>query len=116
MTKKQMAVLEWLNGSDRGLSSEALAHCYLGNKRPNVTFGWCAPGDPADLGRCLRLVRLVPDVRECVDELAALSTAWARVAPVWDELAALMEGEVGIDWSKARRAPRTYAAMKGAGL
>lgn len=116
-------VLAWWNAGDTGLSSETLALELLGafyREKDASARLWFRkmsreddhPHDPADLGRCLRLIADVPEVRACVDRLAERNEHWRRLAPVWDELAALMEAEVGIDWRKGDRAPRTYARMR----
>lgn len=111
MEDNQTKVLEWLAGRDTGVSSKSLAFQFLGIKNSGP-FGIDAPVDPADLGRCLRLIALVPEVRKCVDELAAVNTAWSRLAPVWDEITQSMIDEVGIDWSKGKKAPKTYELMQ----
>jgi hypothetical protein len=108
-------IMEWLASGDTGISSETLAFEYLGTERKGH-FGIGYPHDPADLGRCLRLIARVPGVRPCVDRLALKHEGWAKAAKVWDEITASMEEEVGIDWSKGERAPKTYELMKVAGL
>jgi hypothetical protein len=108
-------VMEWLASGDTGISSESLAYEYLGTERKGH-FGVGHPHDPADLGRCLRLIARIPEVRSCVDRLAAKREGWAKAAKVWDRIAASMEEEVGIDWSKGDRAPKTYELMMAAGL
>lgn len=111
-------VIEWMFSQDTGVSSQNLAAEYLGVKCDAAVmhFGLSGPHDPADLGRCLRLIALVPEIRSCVDSLATKSTHWAKAAAVWDEISASMEDEVGIDWSKAESAPKTYKLMEEAGL
>lgn len=104
------AVIEWLGSGDTGMSSEALAFEFLGNR--NYTDSYSTPLDPADLGRCLRLIAKVPAVRACVDTLAQRHESWAKMAPAWDVLATTMANEVGIDWSKGKKAPDTYIAMQ----
>lgn len=113
--ESKQKVLEWVFGRDTGTSSQNLAAEYLG-VQARGHFGLSGPHDPADLGRCLRLIALVPEIRACVDSLALKSTHWAKAAAVWDEISASMEDEVGIDWSKAQRAPKTYQMMEDAGL
>jgi hypothetical protein len=102
--------LIWLAGNDCGMSSTAICHHMLGMKSDGSY-----PYDPADLGRCLRLLELFPEWKPRIGEMAKYSKGWERIAGKWDELAALMAEEVGIDWSKGRTAPRTYAAMHGDG-
>lgn len=111
----QQLVLQWLADGDTGVSSESLAFEYLGTVRGGYS-GIDAPHDPADLGRCLRLIKRVPEVRACVDSLAKKHSRWNKAAPAWDDIAKCMEDEVGIDWSKGRSAPKTYELMKAAGL
>jgi len=113
MTPEQQKVLTWLGSRDTGRSSKALAFELLGVAYDDASF---APVDPADLGRCLRLIRLAPAVRACVDRLARKYKGWAKAAAVWDEIADSMEDEVGIDWENGQSAPRTYRLMKEAGL
>ncbi len=108
-------ITEWLASGDTGISSESLAFEFLGTDRKGH-FGVGYPHDPADLGRCLRLIARVPEVRPCVDSLAQKHDGWAKAAKGWDHIAASMEEEVGIDWSKGDRAPKTYELMKAAGL
>lgn len=111
-------VYQWFGMGDTGISSKCLAFEFLINSGRTVsqTYDINAPYDPADLGRCLRLIAIVPAVRSAVDTLAKKNKRWAIAAAVWDEIASLMDKEVGIDWSKGRSAPVTYDMMKEAGL
>lgn len=118
MTETENKILRWLAGGDTGVSSESIAFAYSGIIRSGP-FGCRAPSDPDDLGRCLRLIKEVPECRKDVNwlaEHAPESTRWKAAALVWDEIAACMDDEVGIDWSKGRSAPKTYEMMKAAGL
>jgi len=108
-------VLAWLASGDTGISSESLAYEFLNQERPGRS-GCHPPLDPADLGRCLRFLALVPEARICVDRLAAKNKGWELAAKAWDAITASMIAEVGIDWSKGKSAPATYAMMKAAGL
>lgn len=101
-------ILLWLAGRDGGLSSECVAFTALGiaGRRDH-------PHDPADLGRCLRLLETIPAIREGFEErMSAISPTWARLAQAWDELEAMMREEVGIHWEKDCRAPLTYKRMR----
>lgn len=102
-------VLRWLAGNDTGTSSKCVAFTYLGVpcSRPD----W--PSDPADLGRCLRLMRAVPEIREgFVERMAKLGPVWREMALVWPEIEASMLAEVGMDWEKGYNARKTYDLMK----
>jgi hypothetical protein len=106
----------WMKGTDTGISSMTLAESFLGLNtnvayRGKDSIGY--PHDPADLGRCLRLIKRVPEVRERVDQLAKENKHWAKLAPRWDELAALMEEECGISGEKGSgKAPKTHQMMR----
>lgn len=98
----------WLSGDDTGISSKAIMTHLNGGK----VRGWSNPSDPADLGRCLRLLRQFPELATRINEMAAVGPVWAALVARWDELRACMESEVGLDWEKAQSAPRTYKLMK----
>lgn len=97
----------WVVGADTGSSSRSIwaAMLGVGNRDDN-------PLDPADLGRCLRLLEIIPEWKPRVPELAALSPEWKALADRWDDLATSMENEVGIAWQKGSSAPLTYDLMK----
>lgn len=100
-------VISWMTGSDTGMSSKAIA--------AHMTTGECDgsfPCDPADLGRCLRLLDLFPEWERRMPEMGKYNSTWKRIAGAWPELRNLMTEEVGVDWSKGKRAERTYSAMK----
>jgi hypothetical protein len=101
---------EWFGSGDTGLSSETIA-LWLSARVKN---GWGphTPSDPSDLGRCLRLLERIPEWKTRMAEMAECSEGWARMMIYWDEIAASMADEVGIDWSKGRSAPKTYEMMK----
>lgn len=98
----EQRVTEWLSGRDVGLSSKTIARQMLGHD--NTEIG--APSDGADLGRCLRLLRLIPEWRERLDEMATVGHVWAALVPHWDELEALLRSEAGDDYNGP--APKTY--------
>lgn len=105
--ERMRRALMWLASGDSGMSSEAICYHMLGMKSDGRF-----PLDPSDLGRCLRLLELFPEWKPRMGEMARYSAQWAALVERWDELAEMMADEVGIDWSKGKRAPRTYAAMK----
>jgi hypothetical protein len=73
---------------------------------------WNHPHDPADLGRCLGLLRTMPEWRKRIPEMKARSRYWRALVRRWDDVVACMEEEVGWDWSKGRSARRTYDLMQ----
>jgi hypothetical protein len=100
--------LEWMFSDDTGSSSKAICAHMLGVKKTCASY----PSDPSDLGRCLRLLELIPEWKPRIKEMGVYAPGWAGQVEQWDSLAAKMAEEVGIDWSKAKRAPDTYKAMK----
>ena len=47
------------------------------------------PSDGDDLGRCLRLLDLIPEWKDRLKLMAGLSEYWHALVEHWDELAAL---------------------------
>lgn len=74
------AAIAWLDGYDRGASSNALfaVACFplkiLDLHGPALI---AAPHDDADFGRCQRLMQLVPEVASGMHKAAGLSPEWA---------------------------------------
>lgn len=107
-------VMEWFIGDDTGLSSKSIAaHMCGANVGKYLDY---PPADPADLGRCLRLLERFPEWKIRMPEMAVVSKRWASILPHWDTVAAAMADEVGIDWSKGKSAPKTYELMKSVGF
>lgn len=101
--------MDWLTRSrDTGISSQAIMAKMLGGKPEAGSY----PSDPADLGRCLRLLERIPEWKARIGEMATVGFVWAALVARWDELRQSMEGEVGIDWSRGKKAPKTYDLMK----
>ncbi len=97
----------WIVGNDTGMSSEAIWAHMQGVSKPYYEH----PGDPADLGRCLRLLKLIPEWKPRIYEMSKHSKEWAVFTAHWDELEHMMDQEVGIDWSKGKSAPKTFKRM-----
>lgn len=109
----------WLAGGERGLSSEAIVITLTGES-------WWAgrtsrtvldhPYDPADLRRCMKLLKAVPLARVGLPAMRAVSSEWAALIDHWDELEALALEEVPDFLEGARanggKAPRLYERMR----
>ena len=107
------ALLVWMNSGDTGMSSKAIAFASVGVF--GGYYGNCPPSDPADLGRCLRLLYAVPSASAGVDGLAERSPLWAALHEDWADLRALMVEECGGHDPPLRygwTAPKSYDAMK----
>lgn len=99
-------LLAWLTGNDTGRSSETLVR-YLVDGVLSPTADHVFPRDPDDLGRCLRALETLPEIRPHLSEAVAISPVWKALVEHWDELEALYREE-----APTRRAPRCYARMR----
>lgn len=108
----QAQIAEWLANGETGISSESIA-LWLGFGVKQTRWGnFNHPHDPDDLNRCLKLLRDVPALRPMLPRMAEVGPVWAALVERWDELEQCQLDEIGIDWCKARSAPRTYALMR----
>lgn len=107
MSEIQKKVLNWVATGRVGASSKtmAMAACDLPNEGDY-------PHDPDDLNRCLLLLKAVPEVRDNFEKIAALGVVWKRLVGRWAEIEASFLDEVGLNWCKAKSAPKTYALMR----
>jgi hypothetical protein len=104
MSEKALA---WIVGNDTGMSSKALWAVMMGQKSDRSH-----PHDPADLGRCLRLLEAVPEWKPRLSEMAAVSNYWAALVANWAELERLMREETGMKRDWQGKATKTYDKMK----
>lgn len=103
-------ILKWFGTGRVGSSSKAMAMAAAG--MPHDRYH---PHDPDDLNRCLLLLDAVPEIRNHMDRVAALSETWEKLVARWDEVEQCFINEVGLNWSKGERASRTYELMKAIG-
>jgi hypothetical protein len=99
----------WLASDDTGMSSRAMAGRLaplIGERAP---ASWITdhPHDPADFGRCVRLLEAVPGLREHLPAMADVSPVWGRLVAVWGELEALYREE-----APSGEAPRLFERLK----
>lgn len=111
MDETQEAVVDWLANGQVGVSSRCMAMWLGFGKRTQDEFGGY-PHDPDDLDRCLKLLHRAPGLRERLPNMAELNKTWSALVARWDEIEASHLNEVGLGWTKARRAPKTYALMQ----
>lgn len=115
MTPEQPAhfpgLLEWLASGRRGVSSNSIVQHLTGIQ---TLRGWGIdiPHDPDDLDRCLALLERVPALRPQLPSMASASPLWAALVARWDEIEASHLAEVGLGWTKAKSAPKTYRLMR----
>lgn len=79
---------QWFADQDTGISSEAMATIAMGAKKSKLAR-FDAPHDPADFGRCYRLVQAVPELREHFPRIGRMVPAFAEILKEWDSLCAL---------------------------
>jgi len=91
--------LAWAIGRDTGASSTAIMAVMTGNK-PESRYYY--PVDGGDLGRCLRLLDLIPEWKPRMGEMRAICPQWAALVDHWDELSA----------KHAANHPRLYERMR----
>lgn len=105
------AATKWLANGRRGISSNTIFTVLTGI---DALRGWEKdhPYDPADLDRCLLLLEAVPELKPEMHRMAQVSKHWAALIKRWDELVECHVTEVGIGWTKAKSAPKTYALMR----
>lgn len=106
-------ILQWYMTGEQGISSRNMTKAVLGEK---MDYSNMTPSDPDDLNRCIKLVHMIPEIKEKFQEIAAFSDNWREVIDNWDMLEKSFIDEAGIDWCKAKRAPKTYKLMKELGL
>lgn len=107
MSTTTMSPHEWLFGGDTGLSSECMWRTFMGVREPADWFRRGSyPLDPADLGRCIRLLDRFPEWRPRLSEMRVHGPAWSALVDHWDELEALYREE-----APSGMAPRCYARM-----
>jgi len=104
--KMRDKVLDYFGDGRGGLSSKAMALAAIELKHGNHH-----PSDPADFNRCLMLLDAVPEIRDHMDRVAAISGTWAKMVDRWDEVEKCFLEEVGFNWSKGHSAPLTYKLM-----
>lgn len=104
--------LVWLASGDTGTSSLTMLAVISGNEvvaamiRGRGAFD-NHPHDPADLGRCIRLLDLDVTLRNNIAVMRNISPEWAAMVDHWDELESLYREE-----ETSGKAPNCYARMR----
>lgn len=101
-------ILKWFGTGQVGASSQAMALAAAGVPQEDHSH----PYDPSDFNRCLLLQEAAPEIRQHMGKVASMSAVWARLVERWDEVEQCFIEEAGLNWSKASRAPKTYAMLK----
>jgi len=100
---------DWLADGDVGLSSLAiyrnLVEIPAGLKTEPKTDH---PHDPSDLFRCLKLLRIAPELDDT--KMSTVSSQWKALVDIWPEL----ESTFSKEKAKGNKMPETYALMQSA--
>ena len=102
-------VARWLARGEVGLSSKCMAMWLAFGEKTKERF---CPSDPDDLDRCLKLLAVAPSLRQHLPKMAEISKEWEALIQRWDEVEASHLAEVGLGWTKANNAPKTYELMR----
>lgn len=78
---------EWFAGDDTGVSSLTIYSVMTGQRVRHTGI----PYDPDDFGRCHRLLRLFPEWRVRLGEVATRFPDWRGLVEAWGELEGLYE-------------------------
>ena len=100
-------VISWLLSDDTGASSLSICAHMLGEPCEGY-----APSDCSDLGRCLRLLDLVPEWTPRLHEMATYGPDWKGLIDQWEQIVHLYHNEGGVPFNERPRSPETYRAMK----
>lgn len=96
----------WLRHGYRGVSSETIFAVLKGSDLPITSPAlcrspaeFCHPLDPSDFNRCHKLLEIVPEWRDRLDELKALGDPWPALVDNWDKLTEMLKEHLaGGDW------------------
>lgn len=110
MQTVERTVIRWLLSPDTGASSTAICAHMIGEKPEDNDYS--APSDPSDLGRCLRLLDLVPEWKPRIHEMAVYGPAWAGLIKQWGVIVDLYYNESGVPLEQRKLSPETNRAMK----
>lgn len=101
-------VAEWLIGHDTGISSVTIVAVMESDGLIAQYRRYGHPHDPADLGRCIRLLDIAPAwYRLNLHRMKQVSPQWSALVDHWSELETLYRQEL-----PTGRAPKCYARMR----
>ncbi|MES2055787.1 MAG: hypothetical protein V4564_07615 [Pseudomonadota bacterium] len=84
MSEIDRKVADWFASGETGASSKAMASHLSGRKAER----FCYPSDGGDLGRCIKLLDLIPELRPLMPAMAKVDQYWTALVPRWAELEA----------------------------
>lgn len=87
-------IAAWSLSGDTGISSETIACIAMGITSEQRRWHFDTPGDADDFGRCYRLLKAVPELRDALPLVAEKFPKYGPLVAVWDELTALYEKDL----------------------
>lgn len=104
----------WAAHGEGCVSSNTIFSVMTGTMQCKDVFprGWWrfnVPHDPGDFRRCYLLLKLIPEWRERLEEMADAFDYWRPFVDRWDEMTALYEQERE---NEDGMAPKLYELMK----
>ena len=85
-----LRAVTWMAGRDCGLSSKTICAVLIGVEPE----GPSTPSDNADFARCYRLLRLVPEFKPRLGEVAERFQEWRFLVQEWSTLEVMHEAEI----------------------
>ncbi|HHP5494145.1 hypothetical protein ACTG16_23515 [Aeromonas sp. 23P] len=86
MATDGMGLAAWLESDDTGLSSKYMA-CVLSGQ---FCSEYAYPRDPDDFGRCVRLLKAVPELAPKLIQMQGRGAMWDAVVENWDRWVAML--------------------------
>jgi hypothetical protein len=82
MTQTEKKYIEWMEGRDSGTSSKTILSLLTGItvRQHDV------PYDMDDIGRCVRMLNLFPELKTRINEVSEKDIAWMPFIDCWDQL------------------------------
>ena len=84
-----MGLTDWLASDDVGMSSKFMASALSGQFKAEFAY----PRDPDDLGRCIRLIKAVPELKGLIHNMRSHGVMWTVVANNWERWSEMYEKE-----------------------
>jgi len=103
MIENASFALDWMMTSGTCAPSLALCAAVCGRTPKDRSH----PTNPDDFGRCMVLLRDLPQARCYLYLAAKLSSDWARLVAHWTDVEQCFVGEVGTSWECSSQAIQT---------
>lgn len=96
--------LSWIAAGDQGPSSVIIWAVMMGLVdedecnvfSPTIAGGGTVPAGEVEFGKCVRLLELIPEWRQRLDDLARISPEWGPIIASWDILSGIYNKRRGM--------------------